>query len=175
MGNIKPVANSEFSEYWRCLPVRRLTAIARQASAEIASSSRWPGTMVIGTGKVPACLPASVVTSGPGPFLVGAGGEDEDGDVLVLLDQLDDLLGAHALADHLLRLDVGLLADEVGHLAERVLGLIDRLGAHDVLDADPLLELARGDDVEEHQTAAGALRPARGKEQRPAAPPGYRR
>ena len=69
-----------------------------------------------------------------------------------------------ALADHQLRLDHGLVADEVGGLAERGLGLLDRLGAHDVLDAHPLGELARHDDVEEHQPrrrCAGARRPAK--------------
>ena len=58
-------------------------AQAAHAIAAIASSSRWPGTMVIGTGKVPDCLAGERGDQRAGAFLVGAGGEHEDGDVLV--------------------------------------------------------------------------------------------
>ncbi len=57
-------------------------------------------------------------------------------------------------------------ADHVGEAAERRLGRLHRLGAHDVLDAQPVLEVGRADDVEQHQRAAGVLRAARGVEQR---------
>src|SRR3990167_152233 len=52
---------------------------------------------------------------GARPFLVGAGGKDKDGDVLVLLDQLGDLVGARPLADDHLRLD---RRDGAGHVGE---------------------------------------------------------
>ena len=61
--------------------------------------------MVIGTGKVPDCFPGESRDQRSGTFLFGAGREHEDRDVLVLLDQLDDLLGPAAFANDQLRLD----------------------------------------------------------------------
>jgi hypothetical protein len=66
--------------------------------------------------KSPAFLPR-LATSGPGPFLAGSGRQHQDGDVLVLLDQLEDFLGGIALADHPLRRDAG---DAIGARRERV-------------------------------------------------------
>ena len=74
---------------------RPLRAAGRRqpASASISSSERLPGTMTIGIGNVEAALPAMVLNERAGPFLAGAGGEHQEGDVLVLLDELGDAGG----------------------------------------------------------------------------------
>ena len=41
------------------------------------------------------------------PFLSGAGGQDKDSDIGILVDQLDDLFGRIAFADHPVRCDAG--------------------------------------------------------------------
>ena len=87
----------------------------------MSSSPRWPGTMATGIGKVPALL-ARLVTSGPGPSLRGAGGQHQDADIGVLVDQLDDLLGRVALADHPVGRDAGDFLGARGELVERRIG-----------------------------------------------------
>ncbi len=111
-----------------------------------------------GIGKA-APLPATAETSGPGPSLESPVGQHQDGDVLVLLDQLEDLLDRLALAHHEFRLDADLLAHPLCMAVERGVG--GRLGllAHDLLDAQPVLEIAGLDHVEQHQHAVGV--PAR--------------
>ena len=48
--------------------------------------------MASGIGKVPAIL-ADIADQRPGVLVAGAGGEHQDADVGVLVDQLDDFLG----------------------------------------------------------------------------------
>ena len=67
-----------------------------------------------------------------------------------VLDQLDDLLGAVALADDQLAARSCSSSRIMSAKRPSVgLGLLHRLGAHDVLDAHPVLELGRADDIEE--------------------------
>ena len=94
--------------------------------------------MATGIGKSPALL-ARLATSGPGAFLAGGGGQDQDGDVLVLLDQLEQFLRLLAFADHPLRHDAGDARGARGVAVEHGVGLLMRFRAHDVGDAEPLL------------------------------------
>src|SRR3954464_1436749 len=88
----------------------------------------------------------------PRPFRPGAGGEHQEGDVLVGLDHLDDLLGLGADPDHLLGVDADGGADLGGGGFELVLGVGGRFGEHRLADADPL-EIVRRADGREHQEA----------------------
>ena len=99
----------------------RIVAVIRRGSGGelISSSARWPGTMVIGTGNEPDCLPAMPQPAAPALPCRSPAARTRNGDVLVLVDQLDDLLGAVALADDLLRLDGrGERPGDVGETAE---------------------------------------------------------
>ncbi len=51
-----------------------------------------------------------------------------------------------------------------GKLVERGVRLLAGLGAHDFLNADPVLEIARRADIEQHEAAIGLLRPPSGIE-----------
>ena len=75
---------------WMGSPAR---SRSQPASASISSSVRPPGTITIGIGKVDGGLAGDGRNERPRPLLAGAGGEHQEGDVLVGLDQLDDLLG----------------------------------------------------------------------------------
>ncbi len=68
-----------------------------------------------------------------------------------------DLLGGAAFADDDFRLDADRLAHRLGDLGENGFGLLAGFGPHDALDADPLLEIAVGDHIEQHQAAIGIL------------------
>ena len=62
--------------------------------------------MVIGMGSCPALPAARDETSGPGPEASAEAPSTRIGDVLVLVDELDDLLALRAFADDLLAGDV---------------------------------------------------------------------
>src|SRR5690606_13279265 len=100
-------------------------------------------------------------------------GEHEDGDVRVLLDQLDDRLRPVALTDHHFRLGPCNLAHALSGAADGKFGLFARLGAHDVLNAEPMLEILVGDDVKQGHDPAGPFRPFGGIEDRPVAFRGF--
>ena len=91
----------------------------------MSSSLRWPGTMATGIGNVPAVL-ARLETSGPGPSLPVPAAKHQDADVGVLVDQLDDLLGRVAFADHAVGRDAGDVLGARGELVERRVGRFRR-------------------------------------------------
>src|SRR5215207_945836 len=99
----------------------------------------------------------------PRAVLAGTGGQDEQRDVVVLLDQLEDLLGDVALADDLLRCDSGNVARTRGGLRQHGARFILRFLAHDVGNAEPLLiAIERADHAaHQHETAYACAAPAR--------------
>src|SRR5581483_348166 len=95
------------------------------------------------------------------PFLAGAGGQDQDADVGVLVDQFQDFFGGVAFADHAVRSDArDLLCARRIFVEGRVRRLL-RFRLHQVGDAEPLLiAVARLDHAKHHDLrlgAAGAL------------------
>src|SRR5262245_29780557 len=91
------------------------------------------------------------------PFLAGAGGQHQDGDVLVLFDQLEDLFGHVAFADRPLRRQAGDAVGAAGELVERGIRRLVRFRLHDVGDAEPLLvAVLRLDHPQHDQAGIGA-------------------
>jgi hypothetical protein len=114
--------------------------------------------MATGIGYPPAVL-LRLVTSGPGPssLVADAGGKNEDGDVFILFDQIEDLLGDFALADRPLRRQSGDTVGAVGELVERGVRRLVRLRLHDVGHAEPLLiAILRFDHAQHDQARIGA-------------------
>src|SRR5262249_46419152 len=72
---------------------------------------------------------AEVNDQGAGPLLLSAGCQHEDADVLVLIDQLEDLVGQAAFADNALRRDAGNAIGARRIAVEHRVGLLVRLGA----------------------------------------------
>ncbi len=93
----------------------RCGANRHQLRASISSSLRSPGTMVIGIGKSP-CRLAEARDQRAGSFAFKPGGQHQHGDIVVLLDHVEDLLRWLALADHAFRRDAG---DAVGARRKR--------------------------------------------------------
>ena len=75
-----------------------------------------------------------MVMIGPGPSGAGIGGQHQQRDIGVLVDDVEDLLGRIALADHPFRGDRGDAIGAAGGAIERGIGILMRLGAHDVGD-----------------------------------------
>src|ERR1051325_11107634 len=93
----------------------------------------------------------------PGALIAGARGEHQDADVRVLVDQLENLFGGDALADHALGHERGTLLHPLGVFVERLVGGFRRFRHHDVGDAEPLLiTLARLDDTQRDDLRLGA-------------------
>ena len=152
-------------------PVTPSTSNSRSASgdcdAAIASSSssfRCPGTSVIGIGKVPEPAPAIEATSGPGPSLPRSGGEHEDRNVLILVDEFQDFLGFGTLAEYALGIDAGEVTRACGEVVETAFRFFARFLAHEVADPEHLLHVltADGDGREQHELAARAGSAPRG-------------
>src|SRR5882757_10505338 len=85
------------------------------------------------------------------PVLPGGGGEHQDGDVLVVLDQVEHLLCLLAFADYALWHDPGDAGRAGGVAVEHRIRLLMRLRAHDIGDAEPLLAVVVGLDHAQHQ------------------------
>src|SRR5436190_1386143 len=85
-----------------------------------------------------------------GALLAGAGGKNQRRDLLVLVDQLEHLVGLVAFADHPLGLGAGDAARARRVAVEHAVGLLVRLRAHDVGDAEPLLIAVMGLDHAQH-------------------------
>src|ERR1700730_16855788 len=79
-------------------------------NASISASLRSPETIMIGIGNEPTAWAIAVI-SGAGTFRPGIGRQHQHRDVGILVDDVEDLLGRVALADHPLRRDRG---DAVG-------------------------------------------------------------
>src|ERR1044072_8643888 len=67
----------------------------------------------------------------PRPLLAGPSGEHQDRDVLILVDQLEDLLGGIAVADHAVRRDAGNAVGAAGEGVGLLVGSLMRCGFHD--------------------------------------------
>jgi hypothetical protein len=66
-----------------------------------------------------------------------------------------DFLGGLALPDDHFGIDADQLPHLLAGLGKCRLGLFHRLGAHDLLDAEPVLEIAGLDDIDQNQATAG--------------------
>src|SRR5690554_1892816 len=97
------------------------------------------------------------------PFRGIGSGEHQNGDVGVFGDLGFDLLGLLAFANHLFDLDraEGGYGSRMAGL-QRLDGLIG-LGAHHLLDPQPVVVIVGLDDREQHHGAPGAAHPERGK------------
>ena len=77
----------------------------------MSSSANSPGTTVIGTGNLPAAFAGGQRRDErAGALGFGRGAQHQDGDILVLVDLLDDLVDLLAFADDFLgrhRLEAG--------------------------------------------------------------------
>src|SRR6266851_7202314 len=127
-------------------------------NASSSSSLKCPGTMATGIGNAPAVLPI-LLASGLGPSMSVPAASTRDGDVFVLVDEVEDLLGLVAVADHPLGRDpggtIGAARKTVEH---RVRGLVS-LGL--VGDPEPLLVTVVRLDHQQHDHArVGVGRPA---------------
>src|ERR1700678_3786247 len=95
-----------------------------------------------------------------GAFGTGAGAEDENENVFVLVDQFQDFLGLCALSqglfggDAVYAFDTGRIFGELG--ARFFVGF----GAHDIGDAEPLLALVKGFHYAQHNHIAADARGA---------------
>src|SRR6266436_6651620 len=91
------------------------------------------------------------------------GGQHQHRDVDVLVDDVEDLVGWVALADHALGRNRGDAIGAAGRAIERGIGFLMRLGAHDVGDPEPLLVLVLGlDDAQHYHATSDPDRPAAG-------------
>src|SRR5581483_4853199 len=97
----------------------------------------------------------------PRPFRTWIGRQHQHGDIGIFFDHVDDLFGRVTLADHPFGGDRGDAVGAARSAIERLIGLFQRLGAHDVGNPQPLLVLIFGlDDTEHHHPTAGPDRPA---------------
>src|SRR5215470_13395182 len=87
----------------------------------------------------------------PRSLLAGRGGEYQDGDVFVVLDEIEDFLRFVAFADHALRHHAGDARRARRMAIEHGIRLLVRLRAHDVGDAEPLLIAVVGLDHTQHE------------------------
>src|SRR5215471_14912215 len=101
-------------------------------------------------GKV-ACGLADTGHERPRSLLAGPGGEYQDGDVFVVLDEIEDFLRFLAFADHALRHHAGDARRARRMAIEHGIRLHVRLRAHDVGDAEPLLIAVVGLDHTQHE------------------------
>src|SRR5262245_12951921 len=101
-------------------------------------------------GKLAGVL-ADAGDEGSRPRLAGRGRMPQDGDVLVVLAEIDDLLRVLSRADHALRHDAGNAAGARGVPIEHRVGLLVGFRAHDVGDPEPLLIAVMRLDHAQHQ------------------------
>src|SRR5262245_33485284 len=120
-------------------------------------------------GKVARGL-ADTGNARPRSLLACRSGEYQDGDVFVILDEIEDFLRFLAFADHALRHHAGDARRARRMAIEHGIRLLVRLRTHDVGDAEPLLIAVVGFDHAQHEYGcADAQRAPAGEIERPIA------
>src|SRR5262249_12537585 len=100
----------------------------------------------------------------PRSLFAGPGGEHQDGNVFVVLDEIEHFLRFLAFADHALRHHAGDARGARRMTIEHGIRLLVRLRTHDVGDAEPLLVAVVGLDHTQHEHGcADAQRPPAGE------------
>src|SRR5437588_2975942 len=100
----------------------------------------------------------------PGSLLARCGGEYQDGDVFVVLDEIEDFLRLLAFTDHALRHHAGDARRARRVAIEHGIRLLVRLRTHDVGDAEPLLiAVVRLDHAQHEHGCADAQRAPAGE------------
>ena len=106
--------------------------------ASISSSLRWPGTTATGIGKVAGRL-GQLGDQRAGALLAGAGSQHQDADILVLVDQLEDLLGGSPSRITRSGVMPAMLLARAATLSSAAFACFLRFRLHDVGNAEPLL------------------------------------
>src|SRR5690606_4756409 len=102
-------------------------------------------------------LPSNRRNERPRPFLGVAGAKHQNRDVLVFLDEPVNLLNLLPLPHD----EFGFYPDRLAHFGgqriERGVSALQGLLAHDLLHAQPVLEVSGLDDIEQNHSAVGGL------------------
>src|SRR5215212_4266166 len=93
-------------------------------------------------------------------FLAGSSRQHQDRDVLVFVDQLEDLLGGIAVADHALGRNTGHAVGARCEFVELLVRSLIGFRLHDVGDAEPLLMTIMRLDHQQHDDARACARSA---------------
>ena len=146
------------------------------ASASISASCRWPGTMAMGIGKLPAALPARCVTRGPGPSVLALAARTRS-----------EMSSSSSISARICSALTPVRTSRIGSMpataarrgrrpARGAAGRFRlRLGLDERLDAEPLLELGRADHGEQDDVRARRAPRAGPRNRRPGCIPASRR
>ena len=139
------------------------------ASRSICSSSSPPGTMVTGTRSLPDMLADQRGDQRARPFRAGAGGQHQDRDAGLLLDQRQQLARAGGPRGYRRPASSRRSScTSAESFASSCSASSRRSSRISVLDRQPLLDVGRLDHIEQRDPAAGVARAQRGEAQRDA-------